>query len=112
MAHDLAGVRLLDAFLRNRAITNQAAADALKVSRPSVLYWRTGERLPDAAARVAIELWTGGSVPESSWLSDEERARLAALIPHDAQRAPAGEPAQSGASAQVGADDSVRNTAA
>lgn len=75
------GASLLEAFLRVNSITQMAASKALGVSDPTIHDWVSGAKRPRAHHRKAIDVWTGGSVPELAWATDDERVALAKVGP-------------------------------
>lgn len=65
---------LLYEFLCKSRITYRDAADCLgTISHVAVFHWVVGTRRPSAHMRKAIECWTNGAVPASSWLTRGER---------------------------------------
>lgn len=78
---DTSGSELLRAFLDNHGVGPVAAAKALGCTHPAVIEWSSGAKRPTAELRRAIAIWTGGCVPEDAWLRDEDRERLAAVVP-------------------------------
>lgn len=70
------GARALAAFLKSNGISMAAAARDLGVADPTVLDWRRGRKRPTAHHRQAIETWTRGAVPASSWMTKGERRAL------------------------------------
>ncbi len=75
------GHSLLNAFLTRNSVTLQAAADALGTSKTSVLFWIRGEQRPREPYRVAIETWTHGDVPASSWETATDRRIATRAVP-------------------------------
>jgi transcriptional regulator with XRE-family HTH domain len=55
--------------------TQSWLSNVLKVSQPTVSSWMTGKFYPGPEYRPAIRLLFG--IPEESWMSDDERLRLA-----------------------------------
>ncbi len=76
MPKTTAGARLLAAFLKSRGITLLAAAGAIGVSGPTILDWRRGTKRPSSHLRKAIASWSGGEVPEESWMTPAEAASV------------------------------------
>jgi len=72
------GAAELAAWMQLREITQRQAAEALRVSGPTVHDWVHGRKRPRPSLRALIASWTHGAVPVDSWLSDEARAALAA----------------------------------
>ena len=71
-----------DALSRWRAlysVPQAVCALAMGVSQAAVSDWTRGKKIPEARYRNAIERWTSGAVPASSWLPAEERAELERL---------------------------------
>lgn len=63
------GRKLFKAFLRRNRISNAKAGEALGVSGTTVFFWTRDENPfdPTPVNAAAIEAWTGGEVPASSW---------------------------------------------
>jgi hypothetical protein len=61
------GARLLYGFLVTNMITFDRAAEALHVSHVAVHNWAHARTLPSPANRSALERWTDGKVPATSW---------------------------------------------
>lgn len=72
-----AGPELFDRFLTERGIKRSAAATQLNTSVSAIHYWIKGGQRPRADVRSKIERWSGGEVPATSWLTEEERKGLA-----------------------------------
>jgi len=70
-------------FLADNAIGDPAAAEALGTNEISVYQWRTGRARPKEPFRRAIATWTSEAVPESAWLTDEEQATAAKVVPFE-----------------------------
>lgn len=71
----------LHAVITAAGLTYDSAARALGATKVAVWSWcHTGSR-PNARLRLAIERWTRGAVPASSWLSADERVRLDSVEP-------------------------------
>lgn len=66
------GPTRLDAFLSSHGLSSAFAADRLGASAADVAAWRSGLRVPGREFRAAIERWTMGRVPASSWSRDDE----------------------------------------
>lgn len=67
-------------FIEKTGVSRREAARQLHVSHPTLLAWIDGSRTPEVGARrEAIERWTSGQVPASSWENDEERAKREAI---------------------------------
>jgi DNA-binding transcriptional regulator YdaS (Cro superfamily) len=75
----MTGYKLFSAWLKKKNVPQLTAARVLLVSPSAVSCWLSARRVPSAAWREAIERWTGGDVPASSWLTREERAIEAEL---------------------------------
>ncbi len=69
------GVKKLRAFLKaNKGkVSKRGAARAVGVSSPTMLDWISGRKTPAPPNRRALEIWTGGQVRESDWISRRER---------------------------------------
>jgi len=75
--------------MERTGVSQAAVARALGVSAAAVCDWCRQKKLPVEPYRVAIETYTGGSVPASSWADARERAlceRLASIQPHEIAR--------------------------
>lgn len=77
------GPKLFDDYLVAREIKRADAARQLKTSVSAVHYWIKGGQRPRADIRKRIARWTGGEVPESSWLTEEEASALEGTEDHD-----------------------------
>lgn len=75
------GSKALRQFIESNALTQQATAKALGVTDPAVHDWISGTKRPRPHHRAAIEKWTGGLVPASSWLLREEREATRNVVP-------------------------------
>lgn len=64
-------------FLVANDIGPREAAKALKVTHSAVIGWREGKSIPTEPARVAIEVWTKGSVNRNDWATTQELEMLA-----------------------------------
>lgn len=71
MKRQIKGHALLAGFLKKNGINFAAAGRSLWVSRVTVHHWAEGVKVPCKTNRTAIEIWTGGIVPASSWPADE-----------------------------------------
>jgi len=58
-----------------------AVARALGKSHVTVSKWGSGGYRPSEAERSKLERFTSGAVPADLWLTDEERAEIAAVVP-------------------------------
>lgn len=67
-----AGAGLLRDFLAKHGLSQRAAGAALYVEGPTIHDWVHCKKRPSARHRAAIEVWTGGEVPASSWVSEED----------------------------------------
>jgi hypothetical protein len=76
-----AGPLLFDKFLTERGIKRSAAATQLNTSVSAIHYWIKGGQRPRADVRSKIERWSGGEVPASSWLTEEESEQLSSMEP-------------------------------
>lgn len=70
------GPRLMLAEIKRRGITRAKAAEELSVSHVTLHFWITEKHRPTGPRPELIEVWSGGRVPRSCWLSAEERAAL------------------------------------
>ena len=75
------GAKLLLEFLRTNAVTQEACADALKVSGSTVHDWLTGAKRPRSYHRDQIAIWTSGAVAADSWERPKEKRALANVAP-------------------------------
>lgn len=73
------GPELLRAFLTTHDAPQALAARVLGVSAPAVHDWIHRKRSPSAPFRAALERWTDGAVPASSWLDGDELELVAQL---------------------------------
>ncbi len=83
MAEQNTGPELFAAFLEEHGITQLAASAAIGVSAPTVHDWIAETKRPRTHHRQAIEVWTGGEVPASSWETEAERGAVANVVPFD-----------------------------
>lgn len=74
-------IPLFRKFLTDAGLTQAEAAKRLGVSAPTMHDWLTGAKRPTAVWRDAIERLSSGSVPASSWVTPEERTRVARVRP-------------------------------
>jgi DNA-binding transcriptional regulator YdaS (Cro superfamily) len=81
MPRKTGGAVLLAQFLEQREIPQSRCAAALGVSSPTVHDWLKAVKRPRTALRVAIDRWTGGAVPSSSWATAKELATLDGIEP-------------------------------
>lgn len=82
------GSRRLAAWLEREKVAQAALARALGVSGACVSDWLARKRLPGELYRAAIDRYTSGAVPATSWQDARERAlaeKLAELRPHHAK---------------------------
>ena len=75
------GSRLFAAFVQKYHLTPTQIAVALEVSRAVAYSWTDESKRPDAYHRAAIEVWTGGRIRVTAWLTKTEQAQLAAIVP-------------------------------
>ena len=85
------GAVLLGEFLDRHDITQEAAAQGLKVTNPAVNDWVNGKKRPEPDNRNAIAIWTSGFVPVEAWLRDAEAAKVANVRPFVAAADESGE---------------------
>lgn len=80
------GRTLLKQFLeaRKAVLTQAAAAQQIGISPGQLVYYLQGTQRPKQAVAERIEKWSGGEVSADSWLTDDEKVKLAAV-----ERAPA-----------------------
>lgn len=71
------GMLALRERMAERGLSQQAIAEKLGVSQPSVSAWLKGSCRPDSAQRDALELSL--AIPRELWRTDEEQTRLDAL---------------------------------
>jgi len=84
MADETIASAKLAAWLDAKNVTQRELARVFGVSPATATYWCSGESRPSHARALALEAWTDGAVPASSWLDAEERSefdRLAQLGP-------------------------------
>ena len=81
MSDEVPGVALLREELSRRGIRPAEAARQLGVSKPTMGEWLAGGLRPSFLRRPEIRSWSEGRIPEDSWLTAEERARLALVPP-------------------------------
>jgi transcriptional regulator with XRE-family HTH domain len=81
------GHQLLRTFLERHGISSARCARALGVTRGNVTHWLGRGQRPRAEHREAIARWTRGFVPVAAWLTNEERAAVAAVVPFRSARA-------------------------
>lgn len=72
---------VLRAVIMAAGLTYDAAAKAIGATKVAVWSWCHTDARPNARFALAIERWTRGAVPASSWLSAFERARFDAVEP-------------------------------
>ena len=75
------GVALLKAFLKKNKLSQADASRALDVSGVVVCLWCSGKQRPRTEYRDALEIWTSGAVPASSWESAEDREAVSHVKP-------------------------------
>jgi transcriptional regulator with XRE-family HTH domain len=63
-----AALELLAEFIRVHGLSLRDAARGIGTSKTSLIFWLRGDQRPRAEVRDAIEKWTSGAVPASSWL--------------------------------------------
>ena len=71
-------------------LSARKAAGQLHVTHVAYLDWESGSRVPSPPFRTAIERWSGGTVPESSWPIGERERRLASKADAVVTGTPAG----------------------
>jgi hypothetical protein len=70
----VAGHDLLLRFIESRDdVSYRVAAELFGLRHPAVWQWAHGVTIPDHRYREAIETWTNGMVPASSWNRSNER---------------------------------------
>lgn len=62
----------LKAFITSHGLGLKPAADSLGVSHPALFAWLRSAARPNAFQRKKLEIWTGGKVCETDWLTQEE----------------------------------------
>lgn len=82
----LHGSALLSDYLSRNDLTVRDFAEDLEVARQQVYRWIDRTTVPGPAMRWCVDRATGGFVPESSWLTDEERTKIG-RIPEAARSA-------------------------
>ncbi len=92
-------VDLLKAFFKTKEpLTQAAAAEQLGIVPSALTAYLKGTQRPRSDIRQRIEKWSGGAVPESSWLTAKERKGLAgveiAVMPDPNEGANSDHPAQ------------------
>jgi transcriptional regulator with XRE-family HTH domain len=76
--------KLLTGWLDSKKLTQRELARVFGVSPATATYWCNGEGRPSHMRALAIEAWTEGAVPASSWFGAQEQTefeRLAAIGP-------------------------------
>lgn len=75
------GRTLLKQFLeaRKAVLTQAAAAQQIGISPGQLVYYLQGTQRPKQAVAERIEKWSGGAVPADSWLTADEKAKLASV---------------------------------
>lgn len=71
------------AFLKENGISDRAAASALEVSHPTVIAWRTGEKIPGDENRERIELYCAIPDAETGQPVKDERGQWVSRVPRD-----------------------------
>jgi hypothetical protein len=66
------GPALLATFLARHDISLRVAEKALAVGHPTVWTWLQRRSVPKQHLRKRIAVWTGGFVPEDSWMARGE----------------------------------------
>lgn len=79
------GPELLGKWLEKTGISFAKCAALMGVSSPAVQAWKAGKYRPEIVERAKLQRLSNGDVPESSWLSDEERQEIEGMLPfaHD-----------------------------
>ena len=71
-------------FIKDRHLKLAEVARQLMCTHPAIIGWMDGE-IPSEPFRRAIETWTAGEIPASSWGETRTeitlRARLASVVP-------------------------------
>lgn len=62
------GSALFAGFLEKHGVSRRVAAAGLGVSKTTIMFWAKGAQRPELAHRTAIETWTSGAVPATSWV--------------------------------------------
>lgn len=75
--------KALDEFIKTNKIPLRIAAKALGVSHPTLLSWFSGVSKPKNELREAIEVWTGGAIAASAWMTASERVALDKVKPFE-----------------------------
>lgn len=70
------GADLMAKWLRDRRIKQTTVARVLLVTPSAVHDWLLHKRTPSLQFRDALERWTSGAVPATSWLSSQDLALL------------------------------------
>ena len=76
------GILELFEFLRIKGLTQRDLARGVHVSHVTVVRWLSGSARPVILYRHMIERWTRGRVRAASWLSPEEAAAIARVVPY------------------------------
>lgn len=80
------GYELLRRFLTDHEVTMEAASEAIGTTKASMSLWATGQNQPRTEFRMAIEKWTRGEVPATSWMTSHDRKVVDRVRPHRAAR--------------------------
>ena len=75
------GHELFKGFLERNRIRLDEAATALHVSKTAIAFWRDGQHRPTPDVREAIEKWSGGAIPVSSWMLKGEKVLVDLVQP-------------------------------
>lgn len=77
------GARLFDAFLEANRVGPSDAGKALDVAPSTIIDLRRGSKRPKQPLAARIARWTDGAVPETMWLTAEERVDIARTKPFE-----------------------------
>lgn len=72
------GAAALARLIKPERVTQTAVAETCDVSQTAVSYWVNGLRRPSPPQRKILQARFG--IPEDDWLTDEERAAVAAAL--------------------------------
>jgi DNA-binding transcriptional regulator YiaG len=76
--HHTEGRRMLAAYLESSdEHTQTSLAQVLEIGQSSISLWVNGRSRPEPHHRDALALLTRGAVPVESWLTDDERQKVA-----------------------------------
>lgn len=82
---------LLKNWLNKHGVSPEALAEKIRVSKPTIYNWIKGTATPlRAVDRELIATATNGEIQPIGWVTDDERAALAACTPIETSHAETG----------------------